>query len=223
MKIYKNKYIAVFIFLSFILNCSTNTPEIKDSFVQVNLFEDRESNMVYQKLSVFIIPFDGDGFEDLSIFYIINDNLELFWAVTSEEWISGNKNGNKWVGTNSLIMPDLKDFPQGEFRIVLEDLSGESVEKPVYLSYRETDKNTYSFPYIIDTDDDRIYIKSPVAETMVWLYENGAYINNLSIENNIINKRNIFPETDSFNRSFYIYYFEQEFNIGIITGPYFNF
>lgn len=200
-------------------NCSTNPPEIKDSFVQINIFNDRENNLIYQKMSVFITPFDGDGFEDLNVFYIINDSDELFWAVTSEEWLTGNKNGNKWIGTNSLVMSELDNFPKGEYRIILEDLSGDSVERSVYITYMETDK--YNFPYTF-TDENNLYIQGTENNITLWVYENDSFKNSMEMIDESIDKKLIFPEAAEFNFSYFIYYFDQELNTGIIYGPHFD-
>ena len=216
--------LKILIMVSFVIlsSCSTNTPEIKDSFLQVNIFNDREKKLVYHKLSAFIIPYDGDGFEDLSVIYIINDSEELFWAVSSEDWIKGNKDGDDWIGTNSLTMPELKDFPKGEYRIVLEDLGGESVERTAFLTYRDTDKSSVTFPYI-STDENNLYIQGINKGASLWIYDNDNYMDSLFININGINREQLFPESEQNTRYCYIYYFDTDLNTGIITGPFFSF
>jgi hypothetical protein len=214
-------FLKLLLFILFCNNCSTNVPEIKDSYIQVNLFKDRENNLVYQKLSVFIIPFDGDGFEDLSVIYILNDGMELFWAVTSGQWVYGKNREDEWIGTNSIVMPELSDFPMGEYRIILEDLSGESIERSVYLNYKETNKDNYIFPYSY-TDEENIYVQSIINGSEIWIYENDSFIDSINMDINGINKKNIFPEGMEFNRKYYIYIFDSELNMGIISGPFFK-
>lgn len=221
MSTLKKYFIFLFTFIVFI-NCSTNVPEIKDSFVQINLFKDRESGHIYQKLSVFIIPFDGDGMDDLSILYIIHDETELFWALTSEEWENGEDKGNKWIGTNSIIMPELKDFPKGEYRLVLEDLSGESIEKSIYISYPEVDKNNYNFPSPY-TDENKIFINSEYQGPRIWIYDSNNYLSTFIVEASGINKDNISSSLNETDIHYYIYLYDTDINIGIITGPYFDF
>jgi hypothetical protein len=216
------KYIIILSCFILFINCSTNVPEIKDSFIQINLFKDRESGNIYQKLSVFIIPYDGDGLEDLSILYIIHDESELFWALTSEQWENGEDKGNKWIGTNSIIMPELKDFPKGEYRLVLEDLSGESIEKSIYISYPEVDKNNYNFPSPY-TDENKIFINSEYPSPRIWVYERDNYLNTFIVEKSGLNKDTISSSLNEVDIKYYIYLNDTDLNIGIIAGPYFDF
>ncbi len=216
------KYIIILSCFILFINCSTNVPEIKDSFIQINLFKDRESGNIYQKLSVFIIPYDGDGLEDLSILYIIHDESELFWALTSEQWENGEDKGNKWIGTNSIIMPELKDFPKGGYRLVLEDLSGESIEKSIYISYPEVDKNNYNFPSPY-TDENKIFINSEYPSPRIWVYERDNYLNTFIVEKSGLNKDNISSSLNEVDIKYYIYLNDTDLNIGIIAGPYFDF
>ncbi len=218
----KNKIIYLLTALILFLSCSTNTPEIKDSFIQINIFKDRELNLIYQKLSIFIVPYDGDGFEDLSTLYIIHDELELFWALTSEQWEQGEEKGNTWIGSNSIIMPELKDFPKGGYRIVLEDLSGESIEHTIYLSYPEVDKDNYTFPSSY-TDEDKIYITSTFKSPRIWIYDNNNYMNTFIVEESGLNKNIISSAVSDSNIKYYIYSYDTEIRIGIIAGPFFDF
>ena len=221
MNIIKNKLILLITVLILFLNCSTNTPEIKDSFIQINIFNDKESNLIYQKLSIFIVPYDGDGFEDLSILYIIHDELELFWAITSEQWETGEEKGNTWIGSNSIIMPELKDFPKGEYRLILEDLSGDSIEHAIYLSYPEVDKDNYIFPYPY-TDEDKIYITGISKSPRIWIYDNNGYVNTFIVEESGLNKNIISSAANNADIKYYIYSYDTEIRMGTIAGPFFN-
>ena len=58
-----------------------------------------------ETLGVFLVASDPDGMENLSAFYVINDDAELFWKVDSATWVTSTAEGETWIGTSSLAMP----------------------------------------------------------------------------------------------------------------------
>jgi hypothetical protein len=94
-------------FLSFatavtFLSCTGEPPEIVRVFWQLNIVDDREQDLSYQTLSLFVKPNDPDGFEDIEDVYLINDEQELFWRLDGESWVQSGSAQEIWIGSNSL-------------------------------------------------------------------------------------------------------------------------
>ncbi|GAH50406.1 unnamed protein product [marine sediment metagenome] len=111
------------------MGCTGKPPEIMRVFRQINLINDREQNIIYQSLSLFVQASDPDGFEDIEEIYIINDSEELFWRIDSESWIKTDSGDEIWIGSNSICMPDGSPLLKGEYRILLQDIGGDTAEQ----------------------------------------------------------------------------------------------
>lgn len=114
--------------LAWLLGCAGKPPVISRVFARVIFVRDLDKDMRYARLGVFMVASDPDGMDDLSAFYVINDSAELFWKVESGAWSTGTAEGESWIGTNSFAMPDANPPPEGEYRVVLQDQAGETVE-----------------------------------------------------------------------------------------------
>ena len=73
--------------------CSRSAPEILEVFHRVNFYMDRELELTYPKLSLFIIAEDPDGYDDLDVLYLVHDGSERFWTLDRDEWQKRNMDG----------------------------------------------------------------------------------------------------------------------------------
>jgi hypothetical protein len=90
----------------------------------------RQSGPSYvERLSCFAFAEDEDGDADLEELRIVNDRAQLYWQLTSQDWISVVKTGQTWFGSHTLSMPDGGKIPRGVYRIVLLDKGGERDER----------------------------------------------------------------------------------------------
>jgi hypothetical protein len=103
--------------------CSEAAPEIVFGSLSLVQYEDGE------RYSFFIRPEDSDGIEDLSSLSLYYDASGLFWHMSADNWISYESNGNTWIGSRSIAMPDGGTLPRGQFRAVLVDKSGDRGER----------------------------------------------------------------------------------------------
>ena len=177
--------------------CTGEPPEILRVFWQLNLIEDREQNVSYQSLSLFVKPRDPDGFEDIEEVYLINDEQELLWHLDGENWVQSGSGEELWIGSNSLRMPAGSSFPGGIYRVLLRDVGGDSSEQE---------------------------IAGPLQSYQLWLYDTGGRFvtaypagqGSLAVEAVI---RAQAPLQGGF--SFKVYGYVPQRNLGVISGPYY--
>lgn len=86
-----------------------------------------------EQLSVFAAVRDEDGFKDLAALHVLHDGEEFVWTLTPETWTRNDRNKEAWVGGTGLSTPDHSTLPRGMYRVVLEDLAGESDEGTFFL------------------------------------------------------------------------------------------
>lgn len=110
-------------------SCAGRPPAISRVLARITCSRDVETKRTSESLSVFLVATDPDGQEDLSAFFVINDEAELFWKVESGQWVTATAEGEAWIGTNSLAAPESVALPGGEYRVVLQDAAGETVEQ----------------------------------------------------------------------------------------------
>ncbi len=115
--------------LAALASCSQTAPRL----VAVSLkLVYRQSGASYvERLSCFAFAEDEDGEADLEELRIVNDRSQLYWKVTSQDWVSLVKTGQTWIGSHSLSMPEGGTIPRGTYRIVLLDKGGERDERAV--------------------------------------------------------------------------------------------
>jgi hypothetical protein len=115
--------------LALAVGCSGEPPVISRVFSRITCVRDPQSGRISETLSVFLVASDPDGIEDLSAFYVIGDDAELFWKVGSGSWVKSMAEGETWIGSNSLALPASLPLPGGEYRVMLQDAAGETVEQ----------------------------------------------------------------------------------------------
>ena len=207
--------------LGFLLGCTSRPPQISRTFHQLNVFMDRERNRVVQKLSVHAVPEDPDGLEDLGALYLIHDEAELFWELDSDSWQSCEAQGSVWIGSNGFTMPDGSDFPAGEYRVLIVDMSGESAEESFFLEDPGIDAKSLAFPYA-EVGDGLIEIASSYQGNEIWVYDSQFRLSIPVGEGGLTLRslRSRIPDLAE-NFFFYVYAFDAGKQIGVVSGPYY--
>ena len=132
--------------LLLVAGCSGKPPEISRVFARVLYTYDTGTGKTAESLGVFLVASDPDGLENLSAFYVIEDDAELYWKVDKTAWITTSAEGETWIGTTSLAMPDTSPFPAGTYRVVLQDVGGETVEQTVTIPERNVRADKAAYP-----------------------------------------------------------------------------
>jgi hypothetical protein len=200
--------------------CTGEPPEIVQVFWQLKLVQDREQDLTYQTLSLFVRPNDPDGFEDIEDVYLINDDQELFWRLDVESWVQSGSEEEIWIGSNSLKMPDGASFPAGRYRILLRDVGGESAEQTIRLQLISRREASRYLPEV-EIADGRIRVSGQAPGYQLWVYNNaGRYINTYpgtTAAASILQGR---PELEQ-GFTFDVYAFLADSNLGVESGPYY--
>jgi hypothetical protein len=206
-KIKKNHALILLSFLGLcVISCTSKPPEIHRVLHQLNYVLDRETNRISQKLTLFIVPEDTDGMDDLAYLYLIHDEGELFWTLKKESWLTSESIGSLWIGSNSFCMPDDSDMPSGEYRILLMDLGGGTDESSFNLQASNVDRTLLSFP-LSEVRDNTIHV----------------FKISLPIGENGISFSSIFSRVPGLSKKFtyYVYTHDKPGELGLIHGPFF--
>ena len=218
----------LWILLSFVLalaflSCTGEPPEIVRVFWQLNIIDDREHDLSYQTLSLFVKPNDPDGFEDIEDVYLINDEQELFWRLDGESWIQSGSGQEIWIGSNSLKMPDGASFPAGEYRILLRDVGGDSAEQTIRLELLSLKEAKRYLPKVT-VGSGEILVAGDSTSYQLWLYDaNRRYVNSFPVSRGSVGLDSITrsqpPLQGGF--SFKVHAFVENQNLGVTSGPYY--
>jgi hypothetical protein len=155
--------------------CSGKPPVLSRVFGRVIYVHDSATNMNAETLGVFLVASDKDGMENLSAFYVINDDAELFWKVDSGSWVTSSAEGETWIGTTSLSMPGGVPIPAGDYRVVLQANGGATVEDVLKVPVRTVSAADAKYPAAA-IEDGQIKVSGAAAGFEIWVYgKDGAF------------------------------------------------
>jgi len=222
--VFKKIALALAILITLLLlACSENPPQIIQVQWQVILFQNRLLNAVYPKLSIFIRATDEDGMEDLNAIYFINDEAELYWSLLAEKWDKASVRGVEWIGSNGLVMPDKSPLPAGTYRILLEDLSGQTAETQIYLKREELDFSRAVFPAVTVTDNV-LSLSGNFSQAEIWLYDsNDQFRKQVSLPGKTISLSELTKHHASLEKGFSFYVFTKKTDTyyAMLEGPFY--
>jgi hypothetical protein len=154
--------------LAALAGCTGEPPVISRVFAQPVFVRDLERNVTWARLGVFLVATDPDGQEDLSAFFVISDSAELFWKVESAAWVIATAEGESWIGSNTLAMPGAEPPPAGDYRVVLQDLGGDTVEDTFTIAAIEP-PGAAAWPSVT-LEGDAIAVTGLQEVTQAWCY-----------------------------------------------------
>jgi hypothetical protein len=221
MKLKTNLLAAVLVCC--LASCGGRPPRIAQLFYQRNLFKDRELGEIYEKISLFVLPDDPDGLEDLESLFLIHDEHELFWSLDSNTWQEPLLGGETWIGSNAIVMPDGSELPDGTYRAVLRDLSGEVDEAEFVLTGTGIQKGAGPFP-TTSVEDSRVFANSPYGVTEIWVYDVGSrFRSSFLAQEQGIPLETILSQVPNLSPGFhyFVYAFDADRRVGLVAGPFF--
>jgi len=124
-----------------IISCTKTPPEITYGYLQLVLYQGEDGPQ--EHFSLFIMPEDEDGIDNLDDLYLYHDREQLRWRISSDEWIHYNSDGKDWIGSRSISVKD-GELPRGQYRVVLVNKGGESTER----NFTYDGNVRFSFPEI---------------------------------------------------------------------------
>jgi hypothetical protein len=204
--------------------CSEDPPAIRQIYVQLNIFDDRDKGAVYESLSLWIHPQDEDGIEDIEYLYLIHDDQELVWVLESETWDMKQQPGETWIGSNDVLMPDLSPLPRGEYRVIVVDAAGERDERRAYISQNTGLVQRVKLPEIA-LEHASIDVEGLNGRTFhLWVYDqNGSFKNSVTPSavplrfEEFLTRRGDGGYADHF----FVYLYDHDEGCGIKGGPFY--
>jgi len=167
--------------LALLAGCSGKPPAIARSYARVIYVNDVARGLKSETLGVYLVASNPDGMENLSAFYVINDDAELFWKVDKTAWATSIAEGESWIGASTLSMPGDSPLPPGQYRVVLQNLGGDTVEDTVTVPARTVSAGSASYPTASVQQGD-IVITGAAASYEVWVYDGtGAFISSFPV------------------------------------------
>jgi hypothetical protein len=149
--------------------CSGKPPVLSRVFGRVIYVHDSATNTDSETLGVFLVASDPDGMENLSAFFVINDEAELFWKVDSTSWVTSSAEGETWIGTTSLTMPGATPIPPGEYRVLLQANGGATVEDTLTVPSRTVSAADAKYPTAV-IENGLIRVSGAAAGHQIWVY-----------------------------------------------------
>ena len=200
--------------------CTSRPPEIMRVFHQINYVRDPAENRIVQKLSVHVVADDPEGRDDLAALYLINDEAELFWTVESGGWLEREGEGSTWIGSNGFSTPDGGDLPNGEYRVLLADMSGETAEATFRLEQQSVDRSQLRFPGAA-IREGTITVTGPYAVAEIWVYD-AEFQRSFRVTQSGLALSRIYAALPELPQSFtfYTYVFDSRREVGLVSGPY---
>ena len=207
--------------LAGLAGCTGEPPVISRVFAQPVFVRDLERNVSWARLGVFLVATDPDGQEDLSAFYVINDEAELFWKVESGAWAAVTAEGEAWVGSTTLAMPGAEAPPAGDYRVVLQDQGGETVEGAFTIpALAQPEESAWPSATL---EDDTITVANPPETVQAWFYSrDGKLTLTLPVPAGTGRLSGVRASVPGFasGATFWIYGFDRSKGRGMLIGPY---
>ncbi len=203
------------------MNCTSKPPEILQLFHKVTLIEDLEQNHSYFALSLFVHATDADGFEDLEEIYLISDAEELFWKIDSDSWVESGSGDEIWIGSNEIRMPGGSPLPEGEYRVLLKDVGGDSDERTIYIPGMPA-RASRLIPKV-QIKEGEIRVTGAADAYTLWISKpNGQFVRTWPLEGHSLSVQEIMRQDGSLRAGFALTVYAEfpDGELGVRTGPY---
>lgn len=212
---------AIISFSLVLTGCSGRRPFIDQNEWYINYRNDLKNNKIYEELALFLLVKDEDGIEDIEEIYLINEKEEIFWRITEEVKIIHKEGKRAWIGASRLIPENGKKFPNGTYRVVIQDKAGSSAEIAISIPKDRLNLKQSLFPKINYTDKT-LNISGKRNIYQIWFYdENDTLLFRKESAPGSIDLDQLTGNEFSNRKPYYalIYYFLENRFAGVIVGP----
>jgi hypothetical protein len=210
--------------ITLLAGCSGKPPSITRVFSRVVYLRDVEHATTAETLGVYLVANDPDGIEDLRSLYIIDDAAELYWQIARASWSTATAEGETWIGTGSFSMSGGQPVPAGEYRAVLQDLGGSTVEEPFTVPVRTVAAADAAYP-IVTVADGAVSIAGSYPAYEIWAYgKDGSFVTSIptaagSKPLELVAIAATSPALAA-GFSFRVYAWDEKGAYGLLVGPY---
>ena len=204
--------------------CSSKPPVISRTFARIIYVNDLRTGLRSETLGVYMVASDPDGMENLSAFYVIDDDAQLFWKVDHTAWSTTTAEGETWIGASALTMPATTPFPPGTYRVVLQSVDGDTVEDTITVPQRTETPATATYP-TATVQGGIIKLGTPLGSCEVWVYGgDGAFVSAFPLAGKAptISVSTIRAASPSLagGFSFRVFSWNAPGGYGVLSGPY---
>ncbi|HUI69877.1 MAG TPA: hypothetical protein VL354_05105 [Spirochaetia bacterium] len=215
---------AATVALVLLASCSNKPPVISRVYARVVYQHDVVSGATTEGLSVFLVASDPDGMENLSSFYVINDDAELFWKVDNTSWVSSTAEGETWIGSNNLTMPGSQEVPAGSYRVLLQNAGGDTTEESFSVGSRDISAAQAAYPSA-SVHGDAIHVTGPYDSYDVWTYgKDGKFVVSFPVTRKApdldVRKMSATSPALAQGFSFRVFANNAKGGFGVLVGPY---
>ena len=153
--------------------CEVAAPETHELFWKRVVFADLRHGRTYETLTLFARVSDADGLDNLDALYVMNDQSQLFWRLTPEDWVVDRSDSGTWIGSTALAMPEDEPLPAGVYRVIVQDIAGQTAEDSFRIDGgagggAEARRQAEAIEVAIDANE--LAVTGPFASYEVWLY-----------------------------------------------------
>ena len=209
--------------LGLLTACEISPPETLDLFWKRVMFENLELGRTYETLTIFAQVWDADGLEDLDRLLVIHDQEQLYWQLSSDDWVIDQSGlGVPWIGSTALAMPENDSLPGGIYRVIVQDISGKTAEIRFQVTENDSSRMTQLAEAINATfQDDELVVIGPFAEYELWAYRNTGFRVFAAPFVDRIDVRSLLPSSAT-HQELLLYIFASPPNdqISYLSGPY---
>ncbi len=204
--------------------CAGNYPEIIEVFWQLNLVapgKESENGIPVERLSFFLHVRDEDGVEDIESIDLLNDQEQLYWRLTDDEWSRFEESNEVWIGSNDIRMYRDGPFPRGAYRVVLTDLAGYEDETSLYITSNRVNPESLSFP-TASIRNDTVVLDSRYQRHTLRLYDAGGNVIRVYATSASSIPLSAMASGSDLNRlaEIEVAAYDDRFGVGLISGRY---
>lgn len=215
------KLILIVFLSTFISGCSGRRPIIDQDDWYLNYRHDLKNKQMYEELALFLLVRDEDSIEDIEEIYLINEKEEIFWRITEEVKVIQREGKRAWMGASRLIPENGKKFPDGTYRVVVQDKSGASAETNINIPKNRLKLRQSLFPRTAYSDKT-LNISGKRSSYQIWFYdENDTLLFRKETPPGKIDLDQLTGNEFSNRKPYYalVYYFLENRYAGVIVGP----
>ena len=203
-------------------SCSNVPPRISGLYTQLAIVNNLSEHAVYEQLSLFVQPDAESRLSDIAYVYVINDTAGLYWTLSPDTWEMRGTEGQFWIGSNDLVMPDGSALPRGEYRVIVSNLAGSRAETSFVLGQPSIPTSGLVFPSLKISGNEISVTSSVKSAEITVLDPAGSFSARREVSAGNITLNQILgrPPESGRRLDLYVDAYDPQRRLVLLTGPY---